>query len=258
MPGGTAAPGDTLVWVDRQGRDEGLITDDRRRFGGPHLSPDGERLAVSDMSPGNQHIWVYDLERGTSSRITTRGMNLAPVWMTDARRLAFASSRSGPLNIFAKNADGTGEAELLFKSPYHSIPTSWFPDGGLLVFYQTNPETSRDIWLWSGEGVGPPSPLVVTPFNERSARLSPDGGWLAYVSDESGRDEVYVRRYPGPQGKTSISTNGGVAPVWSGDGRELFYISGNQMMAVSVETGDAFRAGRPCGMKSPSPGVSGP
>ena len=234
----------TLVWVDRQGQATPLI-EDRQVYRRPHLSPDGQRVAVEVRSDVNQggDIWIYDIGHGTRMRLTVEGTNQSPVWTPDGTRVTFASTRDGPQNLYWKPADGSGQAELLLNmnSLNILIPTSWSPDGESLAFFDVSGAT--DIWALPREGDA--SPLVATAFNERSPLFSPDGRWLAYVSDESGREEIYVQPYPGPGGKWPISTEGGTEPRWSADGRELFYRLGDKMMVVEVQSEPAFTSGRP-------------
>jgi len=232
----------TLVWVDRQGLATPLI-EDRQAYGRPRLSPDGQRVAVGVQSGANQDIWIYDIGRGTRMRLTVEGNNTSPVWTPDGTRVTFSSNRDGPQNLYWKPADGSGQAELLLNmnSLNTLIPTSWSPDGDTLAFYDTS--GARDIWALPLEGDA--SSFVATAFNERSPMFSPDGRWLAYVSNESGRDEVYVQPYPGPGGKWPISTEGGTELRWSADGRELFYRLGDKMMVVEVQSEPAFTSGRP-------------
>ena len=234
----------TLVWVDRQGQATPLI-EDRQVYRRPRLSPDGQRVAVEVRSDVNQggDIWIYDIGHGTRMRLTVEGTNQSPVWTPDGTRVTFASTRDGPQNLYWKPADGSGQAELLLNMNSLNIltPASWSPDGELLAFYDFS--GARDIWALTREGDA--STFVATAFNERSPLFSPDGRWLAYVSDESGRDEVYVQPYPGPGGKWPISTEGGIEPRWSADGRELFYRLGDKMMVVEVQSEPAFTSGRP-------------
>ena len=232
----------TLVWVDRQGQATPLI-EDRQVYFGPRLSPDGQRVAVEVRSDVNQggDIWIYDIGHGTRMRLTVEGTNQSPVWTPDGTRVTFNSIRDGPRDLYWKPADGSGQAEPLLKSENALVPASRSPDGELLAFYDTS--GARDIWVLPREGDA--SPFVATAFDERSSMFSPDGRWLAYVSDESGRDEVYVQPYPGPGGKWPISTEGGTEPRWSADGRELFYRLGDKMMVVEVQSEPAFTSGRP-------------
>jgi len=232
----------TLVWVDRQGLATPLI-EDRQAYNRPRLSPDGQRVAVAVQSGLTQDIWIYDIGRGTRMRLTVEGNNISPVWTPDGTRVTFASDRDGAFDLYWKPADGSGQAELLLNMNSGNIllPTSWSPDGESLAFYDAT--GARDIWALPREGDA--LPFLATAFNERSPMFSPDGRWLAYVSDESGRDEIYVQPYPGPGGKWPISTEGGTEPRWSADGRELFYRLRDKMMVVGVQSEPAFTSGRP-------------
>ena len=204
------------------------------------------------MEQGSQTL-LYDLSRETLTRLTFEGnANLNPVWTPDGKRIAFESNREGPYNVFWQLADGSGGLERLTTSEYLHAPMSWSPDGQLLAFVEVTPTTGVDIWVLRMGDPSPGSgqvrkaqPFLRTPFNEGAARFSPDGRWLAYISDESGRFEVYVQSYPGPGGKWQISTEGGTEPVWTRNGRELFYRSGDKMMAVDVATQPGFAAGKP-------------
>ena len=168
------------------------------------------------------------------TRFTFEGYaNNRPVWTPDGKRIAFHSDTEGPLNIFWQLADGSGDIERLTTSVYNNVPGSFSPDGQTLAFHEVNPTTGNDIWVLR-LGDRKAQPFLRTPFSETAPRFSPDGRWLAYVSDESGRYEIYVQPYPGPGGKWQISTEGGTEPVWNPNGRELFYRSGNKMMAVDV------------------------
>jgi Tol biopolymer transport system component len=162
------------------------------------------------------------------------------------------SNKEGPYNIFWQLANGSGGLERLTTSDLVQTPNSWSSDGQLLAFHENDPTTQRDIWVLrmgdpsSGSGqVRQAQPFLRTRFDEASPRFSPDGQWLAYASDESGRREIYVQSYPGPGGKWQISTEGGTEPVWNPNGRELFYRSGDKMMAVDIATQPSFTAGKP-------------
>jgi Tol biopolymer transport system component len=215
-------------------------------------------VAVADQE---QQIWLYDLSRDALTRLTFEGhANSNPVWTPDGKRVTFQSTKEGPTNIFWQLADGSGGLERLTTSEYLNAPTSWSPDGNLLAFHEINPTTQRDIWvlrmadpspgsgqaLSVGSGqVRKPQPFLRTPFNEADAQFSPDGRWLAYESDQSGRQEIYVQPFPGPGGKWQVSTDGGSEPVWNRNGRELFYRSGDKMMEVDIATQPGFTAGTP-------------
>jgi hypothetical protein len=226
-----------LVWVDRQGV-ETPISADRAAFRVPHVSPDGRRIAVSINDEARRSdIWVYDGERGTRSRITSERHNLESPWMPDGTRLTFSSG-----GIEEVAVDGPGKRSVLVKSDRPAYPESWSPDGQYLVF-QTTDGTSRNLMITRrGEA---PRPLLARPFNELQGRVSRDGRWIAYSSDESGRYEIYVERFPGLGGRVAVSSDGGLHPRWARDGRELFYRQGDALMAVSVDTSHGFRAERP-------------
>jgi len=164
----------------------------------------------------------------------------------------FNSNKEGPLNIFWQLADGSGGLERLTTNGYTQAPMSWSPDGQVLAFIEISPTTGRHIWtlrmgdpsLGSGQ-VRKPQPFLQSPFTESAPRFSPNGRWLAYTSNESGRFEIYVQPYPGPGGKWQISTEGGTEPVWNPNGRELFYRIGGKMMAVDVTIQPSFSVGKP-------------
>jgi serine/threonine-protein kinase len=236
-PGGF---GRTLVQVDRRGRRTAL-TDDRLGFRFPRVSPDGRKVAVT-IDPRPSQIWVYDIEQGSRIPLATEGHNLTPVWTPDGQRVAF----SCPRVLCWRSADGSREEEQLLNREYQSVnPTSWSADGRLLIFQEELPASKYDIWVAPrGED---PRRLVSTPGKDIGGKLSPDARWLAYYSDESGREEVYVRPFPDVNAQRwTVSTTGGWSPVWSPDGRELFYVNGAAMMAVAVEVqGTYFVAGKP-------------
>jgi serine/threonine-protein kinase len=240
-----------LVWVSRNGAEQPLAAPPHT-YQFPRLSPDGRRVALG-ITESESQTWLYDLSRDTLTRFTFEG-NYNPVsaWTPDGKRIAFESNKDGPPNIFWQLADGSGGLERLTTSEYVNAPFSWSPDGQLLAFIELNPTTGFDIWVLRMSDPSPGSgqvrkaePFLRTRFNETSPRFSPDGRWLAYVSDESGRNEVYVQPYPGPGGKWQISTEGGKEPVWNPNGRELFYRNGDKMMTVDIATQPGFAAGKP-------------
>jgi eukaryotic-like serine/threonine-protein kinase len=241
-----------LVWVSRNGTEQ-ILAAPAHTYWSPRLSPDGRRVAAVIQQESETQIWLYDLSRETLTRLTFEGKaNTNPAWAPDGKRIAFTSNKEGPLNIFWQLADGSGGLERLTTSEYIHVPSSWSPDGQVLAFFEVNPTTQRDIWvlrmgdpsIGSGQ-VRKAQPFLRTPFNESAPRFSPDGRWLAYYSNESGRFEIYVQPYPGPGGKWQISTEGGTEPVWNPNGRELFYRTGDRMMAVDIATQPGFTAGKP-------------
>jgi len=232
-----------LVWVNRQGT-ELVVIEDSGFYESPHLSPDGKQVTLQvRRTDGSEDLWVYDLERGSRTRLTFQPSSNSPIWTSDGTQVTFASNRSGSWSLYWKSAAGIGEAEPLLTREHAQFPMSWSPDGKTLAFGEKNPNTGGDLWVLSPEG--DTAPLLNSPFNEDAARFSPDGNWLAYVSNESGREEVYVQPYPGPGRRWPISNEGGSEPVWSKEGNELFYRNGEEMMAVAVETKSEFKAGTP-------------
>jgi len=243
VPGGIHSAKQRLVWVSRNGVEQPLPAPARSYFA-PRLSPDGQRVAVGVQEPDNQ-VWLYDLFRDTLTRFTFDGNgNTSPAWTPDGKRIAFASTKDGPMNIFWQLADGSGGLEKLNTSQNAQLPISWSPDGKLLAFLEVNPTTGYDIWVLR-LGDRKAEPFLRTPSNESVPRFSPDGRWISYVSDESGRYEIYIQPYPGPGGKRQVSTEGGTEPMWNPNGRELFYRSADKMMAVEVTTQPSFAAGKP-------------
>ena len=242
-PGGVQAAQRRLVWVSRNGTEQSLAAP-ARAYQAPRLSPDGRRVAVSIAEQETQ-VWLYDLSRETLTPLTFEGGNSNPSWTPDGKRIAFQSN-DGPTtsNLFWQLADGSGGRERLTNSEYIQGADSWSPDGQLLAFTELDPTTGRDIWVLRLSD-RKPHPFLRTPFNESAPRFSPDGRWLAYVSDESGRYEIYVQPYPGPGGKWQISTEGGTEPVWNPNGRELFYRSGGKMLVVEITTQPSFATSRP-------------
>jgi Tol biopolymer transport system component len=242
VPAALQAAQRTLVWVNRNGTEQPVAAP-ARFYRNPALSPDGLRVAVEfDLEP---QLWLYDLSRETLTPFTFGGNgNSTAVWTPDGKRIAFLSYKEVKPNLFWQRADGSGGLERLTTSEYSQIPKSWSPDGQLLAFTQADPSSGLDIWVLR-MGDRKAQPFIQTQGSQSVPQFSPDGHWLAYVSDESGRPEIYVQPYPGPGGKWQISTEGGKEPVWNRNGRELFYRSGNKMMAVEIATHPSFVAGKP-------------
>jgi eukaryotic-like serine/threonine-protein kinase len=243
VPGGIQGFQSRLVWVSRNGAEQHLAAP-AHAYMSPRLSPDGRRVAVGIIAQETQ-VWLYDLSRDTLTRLTFEGnVNQYPAWTPDGKRIAFSSNKEGPQNLFWQLADGSGELEQLTTSEYSHYPHSWSPDGQLLAFMEVNPATGQDIWVLR-LGDRKAQPFLRTAFSEGAPRFSPDGRWLAYASDESGRFEIYVQPYPGPGGKWQISAEGGNESAWNPNGRELFYRSGDKMMAVDIATQPGFAVGKP-------------
>jgi len=203
------------------------------------------RIAVRVLG-SETDLWTYDLERGTMSRLTFGPEDEAtPVWTPDGQRIAFLSEGEKPGNIFSASTTGTELEERLTTSENLQWPNSWTPDGRHLVFTQSSKSTAEDIFILTPDRDGVSKPFLQTQFSEGGGVISPDGRWLAYVSNESDHDEVYVRSFPEPSRKLQISTDGGTAPVWSRNGREIFYIENDRLMVVPVETGTSLQPGKP-------------
>ena len=230
-----------LVSVREHEQGARTLTEDRYRYYRPRFSPDGRTVAVTALRLG---IFTYDVERST--RIRVMGPEAySSEWTPDGNRIAFYSSASGSGDVFWKSADGTGEAEPLLTREHPQWPSSFSPGGDWLAFSELHPETGRDIWMLPLQGDRSPTPFLVTSAKERMARFSPDGRFVAFVSDDSGRDEVYVLPFPGPGPKVSISPRGGTAPMWSRDGRRLFYQLAPQMLAVDIRYGPTLSVSAP-------------
>ncbi len=248
IPGmGTSASGRTLVWVDREGKEEPLGAPPSN-CAYPKISPDGTRVALTISTEGNQDIWIWDLIRKTMTRLTfDKAAELQSIWTPDSKRIVFASSREGGVySLYWKAADGTGGEEKLGSMPNLSLwPWSWSGDGKTLVTQETDTASKWDIGTLSMEGDRTRKSLLHEEATEIQPKVSPDGRWMAYMSSESGRNEVYVRPFPDvDKGKWQVSTSSGNAPRWSPDGRELFYLSDdNSVMAIAVETKSAFSLG---------------
>jgi len=236
-----------ILSVDRSGTARPL-TPKPGPYVEPRLSPDGRRLAVTVAGESGIDIWVLELARDALTRLTfEQGNDSIPIWTPDGRNVTFSSDREGGWHVFSVPADGSGQPVQLTNSEFPTTATSWTPDGQILAVQQGRPNTGLDISLLRVDGdlPGEPEVLLGTPFNEAQPVFSPDGRWLAYTSDESGRAEVYVRAFPGPGGRVQVSTDGGSHPSWSVNGRELFYRNGDRMMAVSLSTEPELTPSRP-------------
>ena len=240
----TGESGDRMVWVDRSGR-EGEPIGDPGDYHNPALSPGGDRLAfdLADPRSGKRDIWVRDLKRGVSSRFTFGGGDaFCPLWSSDGSRIVFTEGQ----DLFEKAADGQGEEKLVLKSDDLKIACDWSRDGQFIAFASRAKETGFDIWTLPTSGERKPIPFLKTRFVELWPVFSPDGRFLAYQSNESGRFEVYVQSFPGPGGKWQISTSGGAEARWRADGKELYYRAPDQkLMAVEIQAGSGFTAGVP-------------
>ena len=243
-----------VSWLDRAGNVSTLRAA-AAAWTNPSFSPDGRRLALEIMD-STSSLWVFDWARDTLERLTFDARDTArPIWTPNGRRIVFAATRadSPAFNLFWMAADGTGDVQRLTESKNLQFPVSWDPSGRFLAFTEIRPDTSEDLMILPMEGndrtgwkPGTPTVFLATAAAELEPTFSPDGRWIAYASQESGRMDVYVRPFPGPGGKWLVSTDGGANPMWSRTRRELFFTANQRIMVApyAVE-GDAFRADKP-------------
>ena len=234
----------TLMWVSRAGI-ETPVPIAPRAFTTPRISPDGKQLAFAVAEGERQDIWTYTLASDTLTRVTRGGVNLAPVWTRDGKRLTWASNQDGIQHMMWQTADGSGAPETLLTGANMLWPNSWTGDGRTLMYVAAPPSDDHRIFRLRIESGRPPQPELHAPREEWSAALSPDDRWLAFTSGETGRAEIYVTDFPSSREHHQISVDGGREPVWSRDGRELFYRRGPDMFGVPVNADRRFSAGRP-------------
>lgn len=242
-----------FVWYDRAGKALGRIATPVLSQNNPELSPDGTRLALQRNVNGNTDVWLLDLARGTFNRLTNDpAIDALPVWSADGRRLVFTSNRGArlPSNptvvpsgiqpgtgaLWTMPSDASGVPESLITSEALKWASDWSHDGKQLLFRSMDPRTgAHDIWATTLDPVAP-TQVMASPADERDAQFSPDGRWVAYQSDEAGRPEIYVQRFPGPGAKERISASGGTQVRWRADGRELFYVTeSNEIASVQIQ-----------------------
>jgi serine/threonine-protein kinase len=253
LPGKSVNAETPILWMTRDGKTK-LLRPASSNWSNPHFSPDGRKLAVDIIAGNNADVWVYEWSRDSLTRLTfDPGDDRKPIWAPDGKRIVFASSRMGILNLYWQNADGTGEVQRLTESSNVQIPGSFHP-GGKYIAFQEQPRGDYDLMILPIEGdeksgwkPGKPSAFLSTPANEQEPMFSPDGRWIAYTSNESGRNEVFVRPFPGPGGKWQISTGGGGEATWSQRRHELLYRTPDQHIMVASYTveGDSFKADKP-------------
>jgi hypothetical protein len=235
-----------LVWVNRRGEVTGAIGQPQEFISDPRISPDGRRVAVRGTEAGKADIWIHDTAQATKTRLTYEpGSNIQPFWTPDGREIVY-SSQANVGRVVARPADGNGSARPLIDDPVGQYEAELSKDGRFLVFVavDANRGIFRDLWYIDQLNGGKPTPFLESPFDELHAVLSVDSRYLAYVSNESGTYEVYVRPFPKGAGKWKVSDNGGVQPRWGSGGKTLYYVRGNSLMAVSVDTMSDFQRGR--------------
>ncbi len=244
----TGESGNRMTWLDRSGKeiDTVLSKGDNQD---PQFSPAGDQLAFDlvDERSAKSDIWIRDVARGVSSRFTFDPVNAyAPVWTPRGDAIVYASEREGAPGLYEKSLLGQGEEKLLLKAEALTVPLAMAPDGSALLYIVRDPKTSWNIMVLPRTGEAKPVAFRATPFNEGDPNFSPDGKFVSYTSNESGRNEVYVQSYPGPGRTWQVSTSGGTDAHWRPDGKELYYRSLDQkLMAVDVQTGETFQAGIP-------------
>jgi eukaryotic-like serine/threonine-protein kinase len=243
IPTNVSSTDRTMVWVNRDGSAEPLKAP-ARAYEHPRLSPDGKRVIVG-ITGDSPNVFLYDIASNALKQFTTEGNNALPIWTPDGKRVAFRSTKPGAWNAFLKSADGSGGINQLTSNQYLTEPSTWSPDGKLLIFTETDPVSKRNLWILPLTGDRTARPLIQTPADESAPRFSPDGRWLAYVSDSSGRPEIYVQSYPISPEKWHISIAGGREPVWAPNGAELFYRDGDKLMVAEIKTRPAFAAAKP-------------
>jgi eukaryotic-like serine/threonine-protein kinase len=250
-----------LTWLDAQGKVDRIVSDP-----GPYsnlaLAPDGIRSAVArvDQQSASRDIWIVDFGRNTSTRFTFSGAaNGYPIWSPDGTRVVFSSNKDGAYNLYLKLASMVKDEELLLKSSEVKTPTGWSSDGKFLLYTVADPKRKSDLWILPLEGDRKPVSLIATPFNESEGRFATDDRFIAYVSDESGHSEVYVREFRSTSvgAKLLVSKNGGTNPRWRADGKALFYSAPDgTVMRVEVNAGKTFQAGVPQPLFKLPPGAT--
>jgi Tol biopolymer transport system component len=237
-----------LVWLDRTGKQIGSVGPPGE-YNNFRLSPDEKRIVIDRSSAqSSADIWVLDILRGVTSRLTfDPAINDLPIWSPDGLRVLFPSNRKGSFDLYIKAASGAGQEEPLVKlGTLHAWATDWSRDGRFILYEIPGVDTGQDLWIAPLFGDRKPFPYLRTQFNEGEGAFSPDGRWIAYVSDESGRDEIYVQAFPPSGEKRLISTGGGSEPYWRKDGMELFYVAADRnLMAVPIKLGTTITPGTP-------------
>jgi Tol biopolymer transport system component len=243
LPGDAHRMDARLMWVDRTGRTEPLQVPPQD-IANTVLSPDGRRAAFN-IHGATDEIAIFDFERGTVTMLTNNSNgSQAPVWSPDGRHIAYRGTRKGFRNVWIKAADGTSEERQLTYGEHVHTPMSWSPDGKHLLYYELHPVTGSDLWVVSVAD-GKTQPVITSALGQWAAQWSPDGRWIAYDSDESGREEIYVLPFPLTGQRWRISTDGGGEPLWSLDGRELFYRGSGRVWTAAIGTSSIFSSSAP-------------
>ena len=238
-----------LAWFDRAGQKLGMMGQPQQGMLNPKLSPDDRRVAVNAAQGGDLDIWVHYADRPLKTRLTfDPGRDESPVWSPSGKQIAFSSNRRGNMDLFTRAADGSGQANLLMDTPQLEWPKDWSADSHVLMYTFTDARTGWDIGYLQRKSEGgafESHVFLQTAFTEASARLSPNGRFVAYQSNESSRFEIYTREFPEGADKRQVSASGGRRPRWRKDGSELFYVEGDTLMAVAVSMNEGFSTGPP-------------
>jgi serine/threonine-protein kinase len=245
IPGSDETSERVLAWLDPTAKPV-LLSVPSRQYFEPKLSPDGQRVALDIVGGNTTDVWVYDVTRNTLGRLTFGPFYYAPVWSADGRRVIYRKdTRDGKTSIAWKSADGTGEEEVLWASDRVAFPYSASPDGKWLTLGVVDPKSQSDIYVLPLTGDRKPQPFVTGPFDESGATFSPDGRWVAYSANETGRYEIYVKPFPSGNGRWQVSTDGGGEARWSPTGKEIIYKFESRYTLVPVESSGTFRPGTP-------------
>ncbi len=235
-----------LTWLDRTGKTLGVVGEPMAALARPQLSPDDTQVVFRQTDGWNPDIWRRDLVSGIPTRVTFSRLNHNPVWSPDGSRIAFASGRLGVNQLYVKSISGTGAEELLLQTENSKTPTSWAANGRWLLYTEQDAKTRSDLWILPMDGERRPAPFLQTSFDEKDGAFSPDGRWIAYVSDESGNDEVYVQPFPATGAKWRVSRDGGRWPAWRRDGKEIYWLDASAaLQAAAANAGIPFQVGAP-------------
>ena len=243
QPGSLTSFQYNLVWMDRNGKATN-ITEEIRPYAFPAISHDGRRIALT-LQSSTFDVWVYELARDTMTKVSFGSDDYRPQWSPDGKLLAYDSSKSGQQQVYVKHDMGQGTEEVVTDGPAGKALYDWTADGREVIFGRQNKDSGWDIYAAPIQGDHKPRPLVETPFNQTEARVSPDGKWLAYVSDESGQNEVFVQSMNDPSARVQISRDTGSSPRWARSGNELLYLSKDRLISVKLAPGGALNPGKP-------------